>query len=169
MAIIKELRESLNSRAKESCRAIVRPMELEHAMLLRVAEGKKTLSMDAAERLSSDLGMQLAWTGIYVEVKYPREMRKRVRNRTLCSWHARARFDVPIRDERPNGTSGWEDTFGPFEFPKHAQSFATYTIAFLDEWMDYCVGEEYTVRLLKSDMQTPLARHHIGTIGSKIA
>ena len=58
MAIIDELREALNKR-EESYRAIAREIKIDHAMLLRFADAKKNLSLEAAERLAKYLGLQL--------------------------------------------------------------------------------------------------------------
>lgn len=58
MAIIKKLRRSLNSR-EESYREIARKINIDHAMLLRFADKKKMLSLEAAERLAIYLGLNL--------------------------------------------------------------------------------------------------------------
>ena len=56
MALINELREELNKRP-ESYREIAREIEIDHAMLLRFADGKKMLSLESAERLAVYLGL----------------------------------------------------------------------------------------------------------------
>lgn len=58
MAIINELREGLNQ-YPESYRAVARAIDIDHAMLLRFADGKKTLSLEAAERLAIFLKLRL--------------------------------------------------------------------------------------------------------------
>lgn len=169
MALAEKLRIALNSRGKESYRAIARAIDLDHAMLLRFADGRKSLSLDAADRLALYLGLELESKGIYVEVIYPQEMRRRVRNKTICLWHSRPRFNVPICDERPNGSSSWEDTFGPFQSVEKAQQFSDYTINFLERWTDYCDGETYEVCQLKADLQTCIGERYAGMIGSNAA
>ena len=169
MAIADKLRMALNSRGKESYRAIARAIGLDHAMLLRFADGRKSLSLDSADRLSPYLGMELESKGIYVEVIYPEAMRKRVGNKTFCLWHSRSRFKVPICDERPNGSSSWEDIFGPFSSVEKAEQFSDYTINFLEKWTDYCDGEMYQVCQLKADLQTCIGERNAGMIGSNAA
>ncbi len=58
MAILQELRDELNAR-KESYREVARQIEIDHAMLLRFADGKKNLGSESAERLAQYLGMKL--------------------------------------------------------------------------------------------------------------
>ncbi len=58
MAIIKELRQALTSRP-ESYREIGREIGVDHALLLRFADGKKNLGSETAERLAVYLGMRL--------------------------------------------------------------------------------------------------------------
>lgn len=58
MAVISELREELN-KLPESYREIAREIQIDHAMLLRFADGKKMLSLEAAERLAIFRNMQL--------------------------------------------------------------------------------------------------------------
>ena len=58
MAIIKELREGLKN-SPESYRSIARAIAIDHSMLLRFADGKKQLSLEAAERLADHLKLRL--------------------------------------------------------------------------------------------------------------
>jgi transcriptional regulator with XRE-family HTH domain len=58
MAIIKELRDALKARP-ESYREIGRQIKVDHALLLRFADGTKNLSSETAERLADYLGMRL--------------------------------------------------------------------------------------------------------------
>jgi plasmid maintenance system antidote protein VapI len=58
MAIIKELRNEL-MRRPESYRAIAQAIGVDHALLLRFADGKKNLGSETAEKLAHYLGMRL--------------------------------------------------------------------------------------------------------------
>lgn len=58
MAIIDELREALMN-CEDSYREIARQIEVDHALLLRFADGTKSLSLDTAEKLAEYLKLRL--------------------------------------------------------------------------------------------------------------
>ena len=58
MAIVEELREALMN-CEDSYREIGRQIGVDHALLLRFADGTKSLSIETAEKLAEYLNLRL--------------------------------------------------------------------------------------------------------------
>ena len=58
MAITEELREALMN-CEDSYREVARQIGVDHALLLRFADGTKSLSLETAERLAEYLKLRL--------------------------------------------------------------------------------------------------------------